>query len=210
MAAHFAQAVRPGMTVVDAGAYLGYFTLIAAGIVGRKGHVYAFEPHPESFEALLGNVRANRFEDRVTAVRMALADRPGIRPFGLDDNPTHSGFAKADDRSRSMEVQCLRLDDYFDHAPPPDMVKIDVEGAELAVLTGMQQTLDRVRDDFVMIVEFNPAALRQAGTGPDELVAWVREAGLRIWVINERSGRIESPNAANLFQRSWVNLWASR
>jgi hypothetical protein len=61
-----------------------------------------------------------------------------------------------------------------------------------------------------MVIEFNPGALRRAGTGPGELLARVRAAGLEVRVINERKGRIELPNPANLFERSWVNLWLSR
>jgi FkbM family methyltransferase len=116
MARHFARAVRPGMTVVDAGAYLGYFTLLAANRVGRRGRVHAFEPHPESFRALQENVRANRFEDRVTAVPVALDDRSEIRRLRLEANPTQSNLAGEGNGNRSIEAECVALDQYLDTA----------------------------------------------------------------------------------------------
>jgi FkbM family methyltransferase len=210
MARHFVRAVRPGMTVVDAGAYLGYFTLLAANRVGRRGRVHAFEPHPESFRALRENVRANRFEDRVTAVPAALDDRSEIRRLRLEANPTQSTLAGGGNGNRSIEVECVALDQYLDTADAPGLVKVDVEGGEVAALAGMRNTLERVGDEFVMVIEFNPGALRRAGTGPGELLARVRAAGLEVRVIDERKGRIELPTPANLFERSWVNLWLSR
>jgi FkbM family methyltransferase len=210
MASHFARAVRPGMTVVDAGAYLGYFTLLAANRVGPHGRVHAFEPHPESFRALRENVRANGFEDRVTAVPVALGESSAIRRLRLEDNPTQSTLAGGGHGTRSIEVECVALDQYLDTAVAPDLVKVDVEGGEVAALAGMTRTLERAGDEFAMVIEFNPAALRRAGTGPGELLALVTAAGLDVRVINEQKGRIEPPDLGNLFNRSWVNLWLSR
>jgi FkbM family methyltransferase len=178
MARHMARAVRPGMTVVDAGAYLGYFTLLAADRVGPKGRVYAFEPHPESVQALCENVRANGFEDRVTVVPMALDDGRAIRRLRLEDNPAQSRLGRHETWKRSATVRCTTLDLYLAAEAAPDLVKVDVEGAEVAVLAGMASTLERVDEGFAMIMEFNPAALRTAGTGPEELVARGERGGV--------------------------------
>jgi FkbM family methyltransferase len=156
------------------------------------------------------NVRANGFEDRVTAIPAALDDNAAIRRLRLEEDPTQSRLAGRGNDRRSVEVQCVALDQYLDTGPAPDLVKVDVEGAEVAALAGMTRTMERAGDHFVMVLEFNPGALRRSGTGPGELLARVKAAGLQVWVINERRGRIESPDEANLFGRSWVNLWLSR
>jgi FkbM family methyltransferase len=206
MADHMVRALGPGMTVVDAGAYLGFFTLLAADRVGSRGHVHAFEPHPDSFRALRDNVRANGFDDRVTLVPMALHDGPAIRRFSLEDNPARSGLGGGEEDGQSAAVPCTTLDRYLG-GRIPDLVKVDVEGAEVAVLDGMARTLDRSGGGFAMIIEFNPGALREAGTAPEELLARVDEAGLRIRIIDERSGRLEAPTGRTLHARPWVNLW---
>jgi hypothetical protein len=73
----------------------------------------------------------------------------------------------------------------------------------------MGRTLTRVKSGFVMIVELNPDALLDAGTGPGELLGRLGELGLRVRVINEITARLERPDYRNLLQRQWVNLWLS-
>jgi precorrin-6B methylase 2 len=68
--------VQPGDRVVDVGAHVGYFTLLAARLCGPNGRVFAFEPHPDNFRLLERNIRENGAEN-VTAVRKAVADRAG-------------------------------------------------------------------------------------------------------------------------------------
>lgn len=75
----FLQAVRPGMTVVDIGAFLGQYTLLAARQIGPAGQVYAFEPDPRNLPFLLRNIERNGLRDRVVPVPYAAADRSGER-----------------------------------------------------------------------------------------------------------------------------------
>src|SRR5207247_3936792 len=81
----FAWLVGSGDTVVDGGAYLGFYMLLAARRVGRFGEVLAFEPNPQTFVLLERNVRKNGYERRVIARRGCIADRPGRRRFHLSD-----------------------------------------------------------------------------------------------------------------------------
>jgi FkbM family methyltransferase len=209
MATRLAAALKPGMTVIDAGAYLGYFTLIAAERVGPAGRVVALEPHPESYAALVENVRENGFEDRVTTLRIALADQRRRRSFTLDSNPARSKLDRPGADTASIDVECASLDDLVPGESTPDLIKVDVEGEEVSVLAGMGRTLTRVKSGFVMIVELNPDALLDAGTGPGELLGRLGELGLRVRVINEITARLERPDYRNLLQRQWVNLWLS-
>jgi FkbM family methyltransferase len=207
MATRLAATLRPGMTVIDAGAYLGYFTLIAAERVGPGGRVLALEPHPESYAALVENVRENGFEDRVTTLRLALADQRRRLSFTLDSNPARSKLQRSGAGAQSIDVECAALDELVPGRRTPDLIKVDVEGEEVSALHGMGRTLTRVKSGFVMIIELNPDALVDAGTGPGELLGRLGELGLRVQVINEVTARLERPDYRNLLQRQWVNLW---
>jgi FkbM family methyltransferase len=206
MAEYLAAAVRTGTTVLDVGAYVGYFTLLAAERVGPRGHVIAFEPHPESRAALVGNVRANRLQARVTVAAVALSAASARHAFALESNPSQSGLVDAGDAT--IDVPCVAADEYLTGAPP-DTIKIDVEGSELAVLSGMRQTLRRA-GDVVLVIECNPETLRRTGASPQALLECLRALDLEPRVIDERSGRLLAAELPTILERPWVNLYCTR
>jgi FkbM family methyltransferase len=206
MAEYLASAVRSGTTVLDVGAYVGYFTLLAAQRVGPRGRVLAFEPHPESRAALLGNVRANHLQDRVVVSAVALSVASASRAFALEPNPTQSGLA--DDGEATIDVRCVAADDHLT-GPPPDTIKIDVEGAELDVLSGMGETLRRA-GDVVLVIECNPETLQRTGVSPQVLLERLRALDLEPRLIDERSGRLLAADLSAILERPWVNLYCTR
>jgi FkbM family methyltransferase len=206
MTEYLAAAVRPGTTVLDVGAYVGYFTLLAAERVGPRGSVIAFEPHPESRAALVGNVRANRLQDRVTVAAVALSAASARQPFALESNPSQSGLADAGDAT--IDVRCVAADDYLTGASP-DTIKIDVEGSELAVLSGMGETLRRA-GDVVLVIECNPETLQRTGVSPQVLLERLRALDLEPRLIDERSGRLLAADLSAILERPWVNLYCTR
>src|SRR5688572_16199782 len=126
--------LRPGDHFVDAGANLGYFTLLAAARVGPSGRVSAFEPHPLNRARLLEHLRDNDLEDRVRVYDVALSDQEGVATMHMP--PPQSGnhgmaslFAAGD----AVEVKTARMDD-MPLGPLPKLIKIDVEGAESLVV----------------------------------------------------------------------------
>ncbi|HEX6042077.1 FkbM family methyltransferase [Longimicrobium sp.] len=137
----FEQLIRPGHTVLDVGANIGYYTLLAAVLVGPKGAVHAFEPEPRNAGFLRRHVEMNRLR-KVTVQQAAVSDRAGTARF---DFGSGSGTGRLAD-SGAIEVRTLRLDDYCaEHGLAPSAIKIDVEGAEMSVLQGARQTLERHR-----------------------------------------------------------------
>lgn len=143
--------LSPDQACYDVGAHIGYLSLIMSKCVGDRGKVYAFEPHPGSFERLAVHVRENNAVS-VEPVRAAVSNRPGRRkirmPEGLDPrefrlNRQGGGSAVG----KTIPVRCVTLDGWFRSHPmhPPALIKIDVEGAEGAVLQGAKQLLQRVR-----------------------------------------------------------------
>ena len=137
--------VAPGMTVYDIGADIGFFSILSARLTGPRGRVEAFEPVPGSAAAIRANAALNGFEN-VHVHPVAVGERDHIETLLVPANRSWSHLAgrgtHPDTRQRD-EVAVIRLDDRVDRGllPPPDVVKIDVEGSEGAVLRGMERTL---------------------------------------------------------------------
>ncbi|CAN5599860.1 hypothetical protein BH23GEM10_BH23GEM10_17630 [soil metagenome] len=133
----FGDQLRAGATFLDVGAHVGYYTLLAARLVGSGGRVCAFEPNPRNCAFLRRHVAVNGC-DNVRVEEAAAADVNGVAgfDFGTGSGTGHLAAGGA------VEVRTLRLDDFcHDHAIVPDAIKIDVEGAELDVLHGAEQAI---------------------------------------------------------------------
>ncbi len=150
------EALKPGMVMLDLGANIGYYSLLAASRIGPQGKVIAFEPGRESCDLLKLSLDANGFRN-VTVHNCAVADINGVVGFGVDDS---NGAISRDDPAKSQyQVQAVKLDDFLKDEPRLDVVKIDIEGAEGRAIQGMQGLLTRHRP--IVFTEFFPAALQQ-------------------------------------------------
>ena len=202
-------AVGRGATVIEAGAHVGYVTLQAARAAGPEGRVITFEPNPLTAPLVLENMAANGFEDRVTVVQMALSDAVGRSTFHLSGGGDTSSLYQPDGADELVEVEVTSLDDWLDPSLLVDVVKLDIEGAEVAAVRGMVRTLERAGAGLVVFVECNPAMLGRAGTSVDELVTLLRAQGLDPrWIDEERqtTGRIEDVDWAHGYR----NLYCPR
>ena len=172
----FCRAVRPGMVVLDAGAYLGYYSLLAARQVGPRGKVYAFEPDPASFSFLERNIRLNGYAN-VVAIAKAIASTTGVRSFHRHpcDPSMHSLVPRKGSRT-SISVPCTSVDEFLGEQRV-DVVKIDIEGAEPLALQGMMKTLER-SPALSLFLELNRTSLSEAGKSPDQLISQIRSLGL--------------------------------
>jgi FkbM family methyltransferase len=135
--------VRPGDTFFDVGANVGFFTILGARLVGPTGSVVAFEPQPETREALLGNVALNGFSNVVVDPR-AISNSSGTAVLDWRNLPTARLVRDSQHGTgRSVSVSTTSIDDFLAEYPSlaPRVVKIDVEGHEIAVLQGMKRTL---------------------------------------------------------------------
>ena len=140
--AFLAEHLRAGDVFYDLGANIGFYATIAARIVGPLGHVYAFEPHPESAAAVERNAQLNDLRN-VTPVAAAVSDRDGRLTLSLSESSaTHRLGGDA-----GVEVDVVALDSWVARtgSRAPTFVMIDVEGAELDVLRGMRDLLERAR-----------------------------------------------------------------
>lgn len=133
----FKRAIRPGDTVFDIGAHVGYYTLLAGRAVGPAGRVFAFEPLPQNVQYLREHIRLNGLKN-VTVFEAAVGAGNGSRRFRAD-NP-YMGHLHGDG---DLSVRLVTLDRLWrtGDIQLPDVVKIDVEGAESEVLAGAHEIL---------------------------------------------------------------------
>lgn len=200
-------ALALNMTVVDVGAFVGYYTLLAGREVGPDGKVYAIEPDSGNYEALLRNIASNGLQDRVKPLSIVAADRSGSVAFHEDKwDPTQSNVSgyRADATTHSRPAS--RLDEVLREDERIDLIKIDVEGNELAVLRGLEETIGRCRGrGFEMFIECNPTALAATGESVDSLVGWLEGHHIRFEAIDEKR-RLLAPNLRLLEDELYVNL----
>jgi FkbM family methyltransferase len=159
--------IKPGMTVYDVGANIGYVTLMLAKLAGAQGKVYAFEALPDNVDRLRRNVELNGFNDRVTVYAGAVAASVGEVKFLVHASGgmgKAAGSAGRDEHYlREIVVPCISLDEfvYAQGNPPPRAVKMDIEGGEVMALPGLKRVLAEARP--LMLMELHgPESARAA------------------------------------------------
>jgi FkbM family methyltransferase len=189
----FRQLLQPGMGVVDVGAHVGYFSLLAAVLVGEAGRVYAFEPEPDNYALLVKNVEVNGYKN-VTCLQRAVSQDTGsaqlfLRKYSLEHSlsPPEAGNARAE----GMAVKTTSLDEYFAGCgwPSIHLVKMDIEGWEWPALEGMTELLRR-SERLKLVLEFTPSLIRQAGKEPSAFLDRMQKLGLRVSVIDDVNGLV--------------------
>jgi len=152
--------VRPAATVYDIGANYGMHTLLLSRLVGANGLVYAFEPNPLIARSLREQLDLNKLVN-VKTVEQALSNETGEAWFQVDES---SATGHLSQERGSFRVEVTTLDDFVfrDGHKPPDLLKVDIEGAESRMLKGGMIVLERFRP--VMIIELhNPTEDKAVG-----------------------------------------------
>jgi FkbM family methyltransferase len=154
----FRSKLQPGMRVIDIGANIGYFTMLAASLVGPGGHVLAVEPNPRNVRLLEASRRANGF-DHVTVAQIAAGRETGLLILNTSfSNGTTS--TPSDELAQFLSAEAvpsLRIDSLLTSDEKVDLIKVDVEGAEFNALLGGEATIRRCRP--FIISEFSPAMM---------------------------------------------------
>jgi FkbM family methyltransferase len=193
--------VGPGMTAVDVGANLGYYTLLFAEMVGPNGQVYAFEPVPYNASLLNRSVHANGYTN-VIAVAKSVSNATGATTLHLNagnfgNHTIVSGINAPSDGE--VVVDTLSLDGFFDASQRIDFMKIDVEGAEGLVAQGAGRLLAQTPARIVM--EFWPFGERRLGTDPEHLLNALRGYGFDIKLIPDEGDELPQVSNAEILER---------
>jgi FkbM family methyltransferase len=183
----FTARLKPGMTVVDVGANYGYYTLLAASHVGwdgralTAGHVYAFEPHPRTFEVLTKNIHVNHLQSLVRAYPAAAWDSHKqirfhqLQKFTGESSPFEPVGRPEHDCSPDQcpTINAVALDDVIQESV--DLMKIDAEGSEPLVFRGMRGILDR-SPNLTIFLEFFAPMIKQT-VDPRLFLQEIRDLG---------------------------------
>ncbi|MCA9955344.1 MAG: FkbM family methyltransferase [Ardenticatenaceae bacterium] len=209
--AHLDQLAQPGMTMLDIGAHVGYYSCRYAKKVGANGRIFSFEPHPRTFATLKHNVAKL---PQVTAVQLALAEQEGTAELhdylmmsasgSLHYDESMAALQKAQTQAndiaprigqtfaaQTFTVRTTPVDTFLSaHGiSQVDLVKMDIEGAEIGALRGMQQTIAN-SPNLVLVMEYNPQALKAFGHDPVGALQEVQSFGFTKMEAIELDGRL--------------------
>lgn len=170
--------LEPAGVFYDIGANVGFFTVIAAAVSGPRGRVLAFEPVPENARLVRRNAELNGFAT-VEVHEVAIARTSGEGELLLAEYAGGAALAEAPpppDLKGSIRVRTMSVDDLVEGGgPPPDVVKIDVEGAEIAVFEGMARSVQRYRP--AILYEVDAADANGLAERAAQCAAWLYGRG---------------------------------
>lgn len=209
--AQLRQLMQPGMVMLDVGAHVGYYTRMASNLVGDSGKVVAFEPHPRNHQYLEGNTAQRQ---NVTRLQIAVAEAEGTAELHDYLMMSASGSLNYDEKMR--DVQMAQLSD-ADVAPrigqdfqpksytvrtapidllldelgiqQVDVIKMDIEGAEIGALRGMQRTIQQSKS-LALVMEYNPLGLTAFGHDPVAALREVLAMGFTYFAVIEADGNL--------------------
>jgi len=184
--------LRPGMSFVDVGANWGYFTLVAASLVGPSGRVLSLEPDPRLFSILQENIRRSGL-DQVTLMQLAAASQSGTLPLaGYSEDGGNFGIsriaANSGEHEKLFQVSSQSLDNILEQQglSSVDLMKMDIEGAEAFAIAGLEKSLIR-RKVKRLLLELHPVQLAEHGSTVSAVTEKLQSAGYRAWTIDHSS-----------------------
>jgi FkbM family methyltransferase len=183
--------LKPGMAMIDIGANIGYFTILASRAVGDTGAVFAFEPLARNVRLLLANKLLNK------------ADNTTVLPFGASEQQGFVSLMSMGSIASSREVELsdvtqvnslefayvLALDMFIPDDLPIDVIKIDIDGYDFRAMMGARRTLERHHPH--VFAEYLPSLLRElSGVEPSDYLELYRSCGYNRFDVLMKDGSI--------------------
>jgi FkbM family methyltransferase len=199
--AAFTGSVRPGMTVFDIGAHVGIMSLGAARRAGHTGHVFAFEPAPDTLTVLRRHAAYNRDIGRLEVVGVVVSDADGSVPFYTYGESMAASVSRDNVEvlnpevrsrpAREVLVPSVTLDVFCrERGVRPDIIKIDVEGAELRVLRGARELLTTHKPR--VLCEVHPKQMENCGSSLENFYSYLKSVGYGVEML-------DTPNPLGIF-----------
>ena len=212
----FRDSIESGMTVLDIGAHIGIYSLLAAAQMSSGGQVLAFEPDPRNLAFLEENVKINGFTDLIRIVPKAVCETEKKALLYLSQHTgLNSLIHSSNPRPKALEIDAISMDSFLDKIISIDVIKMDIEGAEIYALQGMQRTLERTNANLKLFLELNPGSLQQAGCSVEAFFSKLREFKLEIQIIDETNRQLiavdtNADQQQDLFRKGYANLYCTR
>jgi len=170
--------LKPGMTLLDIGANVGYFSILGARAVGPAGTVVAIEPEPSNYALLCANIWEARVRN-VVPVRAAASSFSGVLPLSVSNVNCgdHRTFMERPG-ARVLVVPGMRVDEMLEADARVDLVKIDIQGADHRAVLGMESLIARWKP--VLLVEFWPLGIDELGDRPIDVLSYYRSLGFSV------------------------------
>jgi FkbM family methyltransferase len=186
----YRDSLEPGMHIVDIGANVGYFVLIAAQAIGPEGKIYAVEPAPNNFERLKKNLALNTLPPEIETYNMAVSDRVGKISFELAQASNHHRLAIEGSAANCIDVATTTVDELVGDRRI-DVLRMDTEGSEWVILKGMPRLLASGKP-LKIFIEVHPKLIRQYHGDMAEWLRVIADAGFRVkyavtWVPESHS-----------------------
>jgi FkbM family methyltransferase len=173
--------LKPGMTFLDVGGNKGDFALLASQTTGEAGAVLCFEPEPDNCRWIRKSIELNGYKN-ITLHELALSDSSGTEQLYLGRKSGWHTLLRGQQRSDAgtITVRTATLDDVLEKIliSKVDLMKVDVEGAELQVLHGGRKTL-LASQDIVLLLDIHP----KMGVDPRQVCSFLSEMGFRLYAM---------------------------
>lgn len=192
--------------VIDIGANIGIFTVLFGQKVGETGKVISFEPNPENYIALTKNVKLNKLKN-IVMERMAISNNNGLVKMGLNKNNALHSFIYSSGEN-TFDAYSIKLDDYLKKNCffPIDLIKIDIEGAEMLALEGMSETLQN-NLDIILLIEVHKKELLKIGSSVQRLFQFLKKRDFHVLNLYN-NGKTE--HISDNFQKVSTHIICSR
>jgi len=185
------QALSKGSTFVDVGANIGYYTVAASAVVGESGKVIAFEPEPKNYDMLVSNIALNK-QSNVLPVHAGLSvSNSSSEIFLSEDNwGDHQIYDRGLSR-QSVPISLLNGDAFLDgKVDKIGVLKVDTQGAEFLVMSGLDETIRKSLPGLTMVIEFWPFGLKKAGSHGHKLLDLLLTYNLPLAIIDQIEHRL--------------------
>ncbi len=181
--------LKKGDVFYDIGAHLGEFSILASDLIGEKGEVHAFEPIPTIYQFLQKNLEINRIKN-VQSHPLVVSNKTGKVEFEVFSEPSISRISQNTIQIKNQIIQKISVDSitlnqYVENNKFPNLVKIDVEGAELLVLKGMSNILSLKKDKApVIILELLESNFKNFNYEPTDILKFLSHYGYDFFDLN--------------------------
>ena len=192
--------LKKGMNVINIGANIGYFTLLAAREVGPDGKVFAFEPFPQTVELLKKNILINGFENVIIESK-AVSNKTDFATLLTGGRSLHNFISKKKfPQLTEIKVPTITVDEFLKHKNINiDLILIDAEGQESLIFEGMKNTLQS--QNLEVIFEFNPFTLEFSDTTPNDLLDQIQKMGFLQYLIDENTSLLKPITKSELIKQ---------